>query len=1180
MKPTEEQQHAIDLFAGGGNVVVEALAGTGKALRNDQRVLTDEGWVPIGDVTINHRAYGSDGKAHAITGVFPQGQRPLFRVVISDGTEIYADGDHRWTVENTFDRSAKPGFTARVMTTLELIRHGVRSPKGRAKWYLPPLAPIDRDDVELPIDPWLLGVILGDGCISASLAISMPDPEILARVRGIVEPLGVQVRRNGSDESCIDYRISSRRSRPGRKGFWNPLLDALNDLGLRAAAQTLATKSNVKFVPEQYLRASASQRLELLRGLLDTDGTRGTGPNSFEFYSMSVDLADAVVSLVRSLGGTARRKSKRSAVKGAHGARYDESFRVYGVFPSAVCPFWLPRKAADWGLGARLEPFRTIASISPAPAAEATCIAVDAPDSLYVTEGYVLTHNTSTLRFMADVGAARRRRGLYAAFTKGVQLEAQRKFHGTGVQARTMHSLAFAEFGKPMQHRLGKQPPMRPTERAQILGINDKYLLTAADGSGLPGALSRQQLVSYTGHTMKAFLGSTAEHVDPGMVYLPPTLAPKLNERGEARLRATIAEFAEAYWRDLQDPNGRMKYLPDAYLKSWYHSHPVLPFDYVMFDECQPSDTVVWALEDGHGNFKNRIRPVTIDTLREGDRVVSYNKNGRLRAHGARVAGISSRHFTGDLVTVKTDSGLTSSYTPNHRCIAVLGPAFLGKHAVYLMRRGDSYRIGVTGPRTVARSRTADWSGRAMPLGLATRISEEKADAIWVLSLHETRAEARLAEECVSAKFGIPQTRFIAGQGRLDVTQERLDEFWREFSDNSDRAEAALRAHNRDIRYPFTSRGESRSLTYWRPREIRAVNLVDGMLVLDATVMVDTNGQWNRGATTPIRVGRRGYDDRVWSMTIDPDQTYVGDGIVTHNCQDADAIITAVLLEQDTQIVAVGDRNQQIYEWRGANSAMDAFGGERATLRKSFRFGPAIADYANGWLDAIGAPVDMRLIPSDKLSTVRRRTPFTGRQPDGVLTRTNATAIDEIVTAQEEGIAVGIAGEKKAQELRELAQAAEDLQERGWTKHPELSVFNTWSDVRTHAESEDGEDLRPLVALVDRVGARQVGRAIDRCVPVQDARTTVSTAHVAKGLEWPQVHIADDFREPKPGEPMPAEEARLAYVAATRAMRFLDPYGLEWFERFRADGGVVAGAETPVSAQTGSTVATSAGGGM
>ncbi len=64
------------------------------------------------------------------------------------------------------------------------------------------------------------------------------------------------------------------------------------------------------------------------------------------------------------------------------------------------------------------------------------------------------------------------------------------------------------------------------------------------------------------------------------------------------------------------------------------------------------------------------------------------------------------------------------------------------------------------------------------------------------------------------------------------------------------------------------------------------------------------------------------------------------------------------------------------------------------------------------------------------------------------------------------------------------------------------------------------------------------------------------------------------------GEPMPAEEARLAYVAATRAMRFLDPYGLEWFERFRADGGVVAGAETPVSAQTGSTVATSAGGGM
>lgn len=777
-----------------------------------------------------------------------------------------------------------------------------------------------------------------------------------------------------------------------------------------------------------------------------------------------------------------------------------------------------------------------------------------------VVEALAGTGKTSTLRFMADT--ARARKGLYAAFNRSIAQEAQRRFQGTGVNARTMHSLAYAEYGAPMRHRLGKQPPLKPTEKAQILGINDKYVLTSADGDGLPGALSRQQLVTCAQHTVNAFLRTLDHVVTADATYLPPALEPKLKPAAAANLRDTIAGFAQAYWRDLQDPNGRLRYVPDAYLKAWALSKPALPYDYILFDECQPAGTEVWALHDGHGRFRDRIRPVAIETLREGDRVVSYSRTGRLRAHGARVAGISNRKFIGELVTVETDSGLRSSYTPNHRCIAVLGPAFLGKHAVYLMRRGDSFRIGITGPRTVARTRTADWSGRAMPLGLATRISEEKADAIWVLGLHETRAEARLAEERVSAKFGVPQTRFIAGPGRLDVTQERLDQFWSEFSDNSDRAEAVLRAHGRDIRYPFTSRGESRSLTYWRPREIRAANLVDGMLVLDADVMAGQDGQWNRGATTPIRVGRHAYDGEVWSMTIDPDQTYVGDGIVTHNCQDADPIITAVLQDQSAQVVAVGDTFQSIYSWRGSTNSMDSFGGARTALRKSFRFGPAIADYANMWLEALGAPADMRLVGSDKLATVRRRTPDSGRQPDAVLTRTNAAAIEEIVTAQEHGVDTGIAGEKKSQELRSLAQAALDLKQRGWTSHPELSVFNTWADVRVHAESDDGADMKPLVDLVDGVGADQVVAAIDACVPVEQARTTVSTAHVAKGLEWAQVHIAEDFREPprKKGvqQPMRAEEARLAYVAATRAKRFLDPRGLEWFPRFLEAGGTVA----------------------
>lgn len=132
-----------------------------------------------------------------------------------------------------------------------------------------------------------------------------------------------------------------------------------------------------------------------------------------------------------------------------------------------------------------------------------------------VVEALAGTGKTAALRFMADT--APNRRGLYAAFNKGIQLEATRRFAGTPVTARTMHSLAYAEYGAPMKHRLGKQPPLKPTEKAQILGINDKYVLTSADGDGLPGALSRQQLVSYATETVMDFMRTmdpvvTAEH--------------------------------------------------------------------------------------------------------------------------------------------------------------------------------------------------------------------------------------------------------------------------------------------------------------------------------------------------------------------------------------------------------------------------------------------------------------------------------------------------------------------------------------------------------------------------------------------------------------------------------------------------------------------------------------------
>lgn len=811
-----------------------------------------------------------------------------------------------------------------------------------------------------------------------------------------------------------------------------------------------------------------------------------------------------------------------------------------------------------------------------------------------VVEALAGTGKTAALRFMADT--APNRRGLYAAFNRSIAQEAQRRFQGTGVNARTMHSLAYAEYGVPMRHRLGKQPPLKPTEKAQILGITDKYVLTSVEGDGLPGALSRQQLVTCAQHTVNAFLRTLDPDVTADAVYLPPTLEPKLKPAAAAKLRDTIAGFAQTYWRDLQDPNGRLRYIPDAYLKAWALSKPELPFDYILFDECQDADPIITAVLQGqpsqvvavgdrhqaiycqpagtmvevpvpdvpadeqcrvatcrrrrnHKTSKmchlheldrraglpiraipngrgRRTQQVPIESLVPGQDVVTYS-NGHIFKTGRPISSVSAFDFDGDLVVVEIGGGTRSKYAPKHHCVVRVGDELRDKHVVYMMRRGSQFRVGRVPFTYVSQNGTS---------GLAARVIQEKADAAWILSIHDDARSAAQREVLVQARYGLPGLRFNPHKlDRIDLNQ-----FWSQLGPNSDRAQVALEAHGRLIDFPLFTRGRY-AFTYRRPFVTAAANLIDGMAVLPSDqVHVRRQGtdvgtgehRANAEAWHTVKVSREAYKGKIYSLEVADHHTYFADGILTHN------------------------------SWRGAVNAMDAFGGERTMLRRSFRFGPAIAEYANMWLEALGAPDDMRLIGSDKLATVRRRTPGSGRQPDAVLTRTNAAAIEEIVTAQEHGVDTGIAGEKKSQELRSLAQAALDLKQRGWTSHPELSVFNTWADVRVHADSDDGADMKPLVDLVDRVGADQVVAAIDACVPVDQARTTVSTAHVAKGLEWAQVHIAEDFREPprKKGiqQPMRAEEARLAYVAATRAKRFLDPRGLEWFPRFLEAGGTVA----------------------
>ena len=293
---------------------------------------------------------------------------------------------------------------------------------------------------------------------------------------------------------------------------------------------------------------------------------------------------------------------------------------------------------------------------------------------------------------------------------------------------------------------------------------------------------------------------------------------------------------------------------------------------------------------------------------------------------------------------------------------------------------------------------------------------------------------------------------------------------------------------------------------------------------------------------------------KMWQLS-QPTLPY--DFIMFDEAQDADPAMLGVLDGQTgSQMIAVGDREQAIYGWRGAVESMDHFGGKRTELTQSFRFGDEIADEANFWLGMLGAGIRLKGVPGAPSSVWKSE-----RRPEAILTRSNIGSIRELLEAQKQGILVGIAGRKAPAELRALAKAAKELQEKGHTSHRDLDIFNSWSEVVAFSQAEEADDLAMLVRVIEEYGPGTIIEAIDSCVPTADAEQVISTAHVAKGLEWRHVRIADDFYPPRKDDdghqlPMAREAARLAYVAVTRAQRHLDASGLDWAKTFT--GGIAA----------------------
>lgn len=372
-----ESWEGLDLLL----VVLDEIAAF-KATTNSTRVLTPSGWTTVGELSLGDSVVGQNGRATEVLGVYPQGKREVFEIGFEDGAVVKCSDDHYWTVREYSDGRRTS------IKTLRLKDFGSISLNGRwdqKRYSVPVVEPVEFKAAEkLPIDPYVMGVLLAEGSLSIDgrVAWSSGDDYVVDQM----------INRSG-------YEVAHDRGVHYRFRYCPDLLSDIRALGLSGV------KSETKFIPEIYLRASVEDRKELLRGLMDGDGTVARGHGSYT--TVSTQLKDDIIELCRSLGGIPTASEHDAWYKDSDGNRV-ACQRKWMICPRvSFNPFNLPRKASKWKLHKRTL-WRSITSVRSLGYEEGmTCIKVANDDGLYVVNDYVVTHNTDS-QFQKSGGGAQR----------------------------------------------------------------------------------------------------------------------------------------------------------------------------------------------------------------------------------------------------------------------------------------------------------------------------------------------------------------------------------------------------------------------------------------------------------------------------------------------------------------------------------------------------------------------------------------------------------------------------------------------------------------------------------------------------------------------------------------------------------------------------------------------------
>lgn len=368
--------------------VRSAASSVGKALPNSTIIPTPNGKRKVSDIKVGDYLFDAFGKPTKVLGVYPQGRKEVMYVRFKDGRVAHCCEEHLWSYctrgQKEYSKKERKFFTK---TLKELSKEKLKGNRGDYRILVPMNYAVEYEEQYYYIPPYIMGLALGDGSFrqnESNKAFHFSSEDMfLPNYIGF--HMNWQVRQ---DKANFGWYFSFNE-KTSHKNVW------VQDF-LKQYPELLNTKSETKFIPKEYLYGSIEQRFDLLSGLLDTDGSIDKKSGTITYFTISSQLRDNVVELCHSLG------FKTTVLIDSHKeTNIGYIIRIYGRPEDKIKLFKLPRKREileNWYNNSKRKEsneFNPIVEIGSCDyTEEMTCFMVDNEEHLFLTEDYIVTHNT------------------------------------------------------------------------------------------------------------------------------------------------------------------------------------------------------------------------------------------------------------------------------------------------------------------------------------------------------------------------------------------------------------------------------------------------------------------------------------------------------------------------------------------------------------------------------------------------------------------------------------------------------------------------------------------------------------------------------------------------------------------------------------------------------------------